>query len=348
MLAPYLPDGWRETLTEPNITVRSSPIYRNLLSSGTTVTDVAGLAPLFADGRRERIVLSSDTSVLATANPNHFIAEAVAEATNRWTEDEWLDQDHRLHGLVVAVASKPEAAAAEIRRSGQHPRMVGVLVGATSLGVPLGHPVYRPILEAAVEVGLPLVLQAGIDANEHAIPSPVAGGLPATAGEYRALAWQGQSAHVSSLILQGVFDLYPTLRVLLLGAGVLWLPGHFWHLDHRFTVTRGEARWLKKRPIDYIDHFQVATYRLDRPPNAEAFVRALSVIPGIEKRFMYASGYPDDAWSDSDTAVDDVPEAWRAGVLRENALSFFRWPGADAPAATTQATHVGEQFVDSR
>lgn len=328
VLAPYLPDGWREIVTAPNMTVRSSPIYRDLLGSGTAVTAVADLSALFRDGRRERVVLSSDVAVLATANPNHFVAQAVAEATNRWTEDEWLDHDERLHGLVIAVASRPEAAAAEIRRSGRHPRMVGVLVGAASLGAPLGHPIYRPMLEAAAEAGLPIVLQAGIDANEHAIASPVAGGLPATAGEYRALAWQGQSAHVSSLILQGVFDLYPTLRVLLLGAGALWLPGHFWHLDHRFTVTRGEARWLKERPIDYIDRFYVSTYRLDRPPSAEAFRTALSVIPGVEDRLMFASGYPGDDGSDAEAAVDDVPEAWRARALRGNALAFFRWPEA--------------------
>src|SRR5262249_19034182 len=150
-----------------------------------------------------------------------FAALAVGNAMNRWTEEEWLAADDRIFGLVIAVCSLPEEAAAEIRRSGENPPMVGVLLSSAGLGAPLGHPADRPIYEAAADVGLPIVLQAGVDATEYAVPTPVGGGLPATTVEYRAFSWHAQAAHVSSLIMQGVFDQFPQLEVLLLGAGAV-------------------------------------------------------------------------------------------------------------------------------
>jgi len=336
-LAAYLPDGWRELLTEPGVFVLGTPIYPNYLASESPITSYDALGEILADGRRERVVLSYDKGILATTNHNHFVGQAVTEAANRWTEEEWLTRDERLYGLVAAHCSLPDEAAKEIRRSGANPRMVGVLVGAATLGSPLGHPIYHPILEAAAEMGLPLVLQAGVDATENALPSPVAGGLPATAAEYRSLSWHAQMAHLNSLILQGVFDKFPTLRVLLLGAGALWLPGHFWRLDYRFGVTRGDGRWLKKRPIDYFDRFFVSTFRLDRPTQDDRLAQALSVIPGIEQRLLYASGMPDHDADEVPDALSGIPASWQAGVLFDNALDFFRWPG-ESPNSRNQSS----------
>jgi predicted TIM-barrel fold metal-dependent hydrolase len=287
------------------------------------------------------VVLSSDDGLLVTANVNHFVGQALGVALNRWTEEEWLTRDERLYGLIAAVCSLPEEAAAEIRRSGENPRMIGIVLGSAGLGSPLGHPAYHAIYEAAAELELPIVLQAGVDATENAVPTPIAGGLPATAGEYRALSWHSQAAHVSSLIMQGVFDRFPTLQVLLSGAGAVWFPGHLWRMDHRFMATRGDGRWLKRRPIDYIDRFMFSTFRLERPPRADLLGQALSAIPGIEKRLVYASGFPDEDSQDPETALEGLPETWRPAVLRDNALDFFRWPdrpGAIAVDAVATAT----------
>jgi predicted TIM-barrel fold metal-dependent hydrolase len=334
-LAPYLPGGWRELLLEPRTIISSNRLYRNLLSDGTPrVHDYEDLLSRVLDaGRRERVVLSSDDGLLATANVNHFVSQAIALGLNRWTEEEWLARDERVYGLIVAPGSLPDEAAKEIRRSGENTRMVGVVLGSAGLGAPLGHPAYHPIYEAATDLGLPIVLQVGVDATENAVATPIAGGLPATAGEYRALSWHAQAAHVSNLIMQGVFDRFPTLRVLLLGAGAVWFPGHLWRMDHRFRVTRGDGRWLSRRPIDYVDRFLFSTFRLERPPRPELLQQALSTIPNIEERLVYASGFPDDDSQDIDTALEAIPDAWRSAVLRENALDFFRWP--DRSAAPT-------------
>ena len=337
-LGPYLPAGWREALVDPSVVVLGSPLYPNFLGSRQRIQSVEAIDEAVGTDRG-RIVLSYDSGILSTANPNYFVARAIAEAANRWTEEEWLTRDERLFGLIAAVCASPEEAAAEVRRSGANPRMVGVLLGAAALGSPLGHEVYHPIFEAAAEMDLPLVLQAGVDATEHAVPSPIGGGLPATSGEYRAMAWHTQMAHVTSLIMLGTLDKFPNLRVLLLGAGALWLPGHFWRLDHRFSVTRGDGRWLARRPIEYYDRFFVSTYRLDRPPQTERLAKVLSAIPDIQHRLLYASGLPDDDAQDVAAALEGIPPEWRDGVLSESALRFFRWPGG---VDSTTASAGGE------
>jgi uncharacterized protein len=334
-LGPYLAEGWRELLLEPRTVVSRKRLYPNLLAERMPViTDVGQLVSRLDSGDCERVVLSSDGSLLATANVNHFAALAVGNAMNRWTEEEWLTADDRVYGLIVAVCSLPEEAAAEIRRSGNNPRMVGVLLGSAGLGSPLGHPAYQPIFQAASDLDLPIVLQAGVDATEYAVPTPIAGGLPATSAEYRAFSWHSQATHVSSLIMQGVFDQYPRLKVLLVGAGAIWFPGHLWRMDHRFMATRGDGRWLIERPGDYGDRFFFSTYQLERPPRPEQRERALSVIPGADGRLIYASGFPDADSEEPDRALEGIPSGWKQAVLRENALGFFRWPDR----ATVDAT----------
>jgi hypothetical protein len=333
VLAPHIPAGWRDVILECEPLIDAQPMYpsRPVAAGASVPLDYESLRDdLLADGSRDAVVLTYERGLRATTNQNHFVAQAIAEAANRWTEEEWLSRDERLFGLVVAIGALPERAAAEIRRSGANPRMVGVTLGSAALGSPLGHPVYHPIYKAAAELELPLVMQAGVDATLNAITTPVVGGPPATAGEFHALSWQTQMAHVSSLIMQGVFDRFPNLKVLLVGAGGVWLAGHLWRLDQRFSATRGDARWLRRRPIEYVDHFFLATHRLEQPPRPALLARALAVLPGVEDRLIYASGYPDSGWQDPVDATRAFPESWRAKVLHDNAQSFFRWGAQQA------------------
>jgi hypothetical protein len=43
---------------------------------------------------------------------------------------------------------------------------------------------------------------------------------------------------------------------------------------------------------------------------------------------MYASCYPQMDSESSGEVIERLPADWHDAVLRENALSFFRWPSA--------------------
>ena len=87
---------------------------------------------------------------------------------------------------------------------------------SSGLGKPFGHPVYHPIYEAAHELGLPIALHIGGEAAPQQGISPLAGGMPSFYSEIIAHTPQSMMTHLASLILHGVFEKFPGLRVLAL------------------------------------------------------------------------------------------------------------------------------------
>ena len=53
-----------------------------------------------------------------------------------------------------------------------------------------------------------------------------------------------QQAVVVSLVTEGVFELYPSLRVVMIEAGFAWVPSLCWRLDHAWARMRDEVPHL--------------------------------------------------------------------------------------------------------
>lgn len=348
-LAPYMSAGWRELILRPGDPAGPNQAvsnwrYRSPIdpkSSGAyPASGPAGSSPelliqqVLDEGGRSRAVLAFDEGLLATAHANHYLARLMTRAANDWTVEHWLSRDRRLHALILVSTALPDQAAAEVRRLGDHEQMVGVALGANGLSRPFGHPVYHPIYEAAAELGLPVVIQVGSDAATDMLTKPVAGGLPATYAEYKVLGVHPSMTHVASMIGQGVFDLFPSLKVLLVGGGATWIPAYLWRFDYWFHINGREAPWLTRLPSEYfLEHVRVATYSLERPPEPTQLTAALTSVPGIERSLVYASCYPNADGESPEECASRLPSEWRAAVLEQNARDLFRWPGAARPTA---------------
>jgi predicted TIM-barrel fold metal-dependent hydrolase len=274
-----------------------------------------------------RCVLGFGDAMYTPAMTNPHLAEAVARAANDWTIDRWLAADERFHGLVLAANQSPEAAAEEIRRVGGHPQMVGVLMAGNGIGKPFGNPLCHPIYEAAAELGLPIVIHTGGDAVPDATTQTAAGGLPATYAEYRALAAQPLMTHLVSFIGQGVFERFPDLRLVLMGAGVSWIPSLLWRFDTNYKGFRRETPWVKELPSVYFRrHVAVATCPFDAPQARPGLIRMLEAFRGLEDVLCYGSGYPDRDGDVPAEIAEALPEDWRAKVMHDNAAGLFPWP----------------------
>ena len=307
------------------------------------------IAQVFAGGRVERAVLSYDRGMFIPSVPNTYRAEALVRAMNDWTIERWFPADPRLYGLVIVANQTPAEAAAEIRRAGAHERMVGVLMAANGLGKPFGHPVYHPIYAAAAELDLPIVLHTGGDQSSDTLSHPVAGGIPATYAEVALLEYSPIMTHVQSLIVQGVFEKYPGLRVFVSGAGAAWIPGLFFRLDVNWRGLRREVPWVRRLPSEYFrESFRVSTWPFDRAPGddgPERIIRALRAVPHIEDLLCFASGFP--SWS-TEVAADvasRIPAEWHRKVFEENARDWFRWPDRPRRRPIPPEVAVGEMPV---
>jgi uncharacterized protein len=338
----YLPRAWQDYLTPSrDYTVPVIPSHTFGRISGSKLAD-AGTVPgsdlallqaqvLDPDGV-ERAILAYDTGALIPVHPAQYMGRELVRATNDWCIDRWLDgRDERLYSLVVVPNQLPAESAEEIRRVGTHPRMVGVLLGANGTGLLAGHSHFFPIYEAAVELGLPVVIEAGGESNIYTLTHHTAGGPPVTYAEYRILADQSLTGHLGSLIAQGVFERYPDLKVLALGAGAEWLSGLITRFDFKFDSHGREIPWSPKRPSEYIRRsVRLSTYPVDADVEAEQLVKLLDTVEDVEDLLLYASGYP--SW-DTDHAADVrrvLPTEWHQKVFHDNAAGFFRWPSAGA------------------
>jgi predicted TIM-barrel fold metal-dependent hydrolase len=254
-------------------------------------------------------------------------------AVNDFTIDRWLNAEERVLGTVLAATQDPAAAAAEIRRAGEHPRMAAVLLTVSGLARPFGHPAYTPILEAAYEMDLPIVIQAGSDQAMETATYPAAGGVPTTFSEFRVLASQSLMTHAASLISQGVPMRYPSLRFLLLGGSPGWITPFFWRFDSDFRSFHHDVRFLDEMPSTvFRRHFFVSTFPMRFEAAGDRFAKYLAVDHELGDVICYASGYPDQEYDPPSAVAAMIPPEWHSRVFNDNPRRFL---GARA------ATHAG-------
>jgi uncharacterized protein len=343
-LTSYMSRGWREYVSPtaeytlpilPILQPYTHPDGGKLASAypleGPPGSDYAVLREQVLEAANvERVILSLEAAVDVQTHPNHHLAREIARAANDWCVENWLDRgDERMSSLVLVANQLPVESAIEIRRIGHHPGMAGVLMAGNGIGVGFGHPLYHPIYEAAVELGLPIVIQTGGDSSPNRFTHHTAGGIPATYGEYRVLMSQSVSSHLVSLIGQGVFETYPELKVLVVGAGASWLSALLWRLESKYTAHGREVPGLHHRPSDYLhDHVRVTTYPANVEADGRSLLSLLDATPGVEDMLCFASGYPNWDADISRDIVDTLPKEWHSKVFYENAHSLFRWPEA--------------------
>ncbi|MEJ7704649.1 MAG: amidohydrolase family protein [Geodermatophilaceae bacterium] len=280
----------------------------------------------------EYAILGGDEGIEVSTLANPHLASALARAANDWMVQEWLGRDPRLKGSIVVAPQDPAGAAEEIRRIGEHPDMVQVIVSSGSQR-PYGDPFYWPIFQAAAEMGLPVAAhlggQGGVNAN------PTGTGPPSYFWEAHALLCETGMGHVASLIAHGVFEKLPELRFLLIECGVAWLPAILWRLDADYKALRKETPWLDRLPSDVArEHIRLTTQPLEQPKDVRHLWSALEAIDG-ERTLLFATDYPH--WDFDDPDRVRIPPAWRDRVLRENARELYRLPPPRAAAPQTQA-----------
>ncbi len=282
-------------------------------------------------------ILTGDLPLEVSTLGNGHYAQALASAYNDWVIAEWLPRDERFYSSIIVAPQDPAAAAAEVRRLGTNPRLVQVLASHGST-MPYGDPFYHPIYEACAEVGLPFSLHLG--GNGGINTSSFAGGSPRYYVEAHTLFTQLAQTHLVSMVMNGVFEKFPSLKFVLIECGVSWVPPLLWRLDSDWKALRKETPWVKKLPSEYVrDHVRVSTQPLEQPADIKHLWAVLEAMHGRET-LMFAADYPH--WDQDDVSAINLPAEWRADVFGLNALRTYSrlshlLPQAEAEAEADRA-----------
>ncbi|MEZ4712438.1 MAG: amidohydrolase family protein [Caldilineaceae bacterium] len=248
------------------------------------------------------------------------LAAAIATAINQWQIEHWLEPEPRLRGSLVAPSQIPERAAAEIERFGDHPAFVQVILPVRSF-IPYGKRFYDPLYAAAVKHDLVIGIHFG-GAPGHP-PTPV--GWPSTYLEEHAGMAQVFQSQVISLVVEGAFARFPTLRVALIEGGFAWMPSLMWRIDKEWKGLRSNTPWVTRPPSDYMrDHMRLTVQPMGMPPTHDYLVQIIEQMES-DAMLMFATDYPH--WH-YDTAAEawplQLPEPLHSNIWSENARAWYR------------------------
>ncbi len=96
---------------------------------------------------------------------------------------------------------------------------------------------------------------------------------------------------LTSLVMEGVFERFPKLKVVLVEGGIAWLPALKWRLDKHWMRLKAEAPHLKRLPSEYIrDHVYFTTQPIDEP-QVDAHLAATFEEVDCE-RILFSTDYP--------------------------------------------------------
>jgi predicted TIM-barrel fold metal-dependent hydrolase len=246
------------------------------------------------------------------------LSAALCRAINNWLAREWLDRDPRLRASIVVPIHSPDLAAEEIDRMAADPRFVQVLL-LSMAELPLGRRQNWPIYRAAERHGLPVGIHAGSSFRHP----PSAGGWGSTYLEDYVSYAQGFAGALNSLVVEGVFHRFPSLKAVLIESGVAWLPAALWRLDKTWRGVRAEVPWLTRLPTSIVrDHVRLTAQPFDAPPDPASLERLLDQL-GSDHLLLYASDYPHWHHDDADALPDGLPADLVRRIAIDNPLATY-------------------------
>jgi uncharacterized protein len=233
---------------------------------------------------------------------------------------EWLELEPRLRGSITVPYADGDLAAAEIdRHAGDH-RFAQVLL-LVRTHEPLGKRRYWKIYEAATRNNLPIGMHFG-----GAGGGPFTGaGWPSFYFEDHGGMPQAFQAQLISMVFEGVFERFPTLKVVLTEGGFGWAPSLMWRMDYLWEKLGEDVPHLSKRPSEYVrEHVWFTTQPMEEPSKPRQFLQLLDQLQ-MNDRLMFATDYPHWDFDAPDRAFPTrLPEDLKEQFLRENAHSLYR------------------------
>ncbi len=314
-LFPYMPEHWRDMSQMRGIVDLPSSNYPD-------TTPLAARADWRPDNGRPgsdaatvaRQCLEPFGSSIGILNPlfpvqtfySDDLGDAFATALNNWTRGEFLDRDLRLRGSIVVNLENIEMAVAEIDRCAADKRFVQVMVLAGTAR-PLGRRSYWPIYEACVRHGLSL----GIHAGQEFRNAPTALGWPSFYLEDYVANAQSFQYQLTSLFCEGVFNRYPTLKVVMLESGWTWVPALLWRIAKYWGGLRFEVPWTDRSPEEIVrDQVRFSLTPIDGP-DTDQLRRVIDHL-GSDQVILFSTDYPHNQFD----GIDVFPAAFDAALRK--------------------------------
>ena len=314
---------------------RTQMVTRQPITARVAEDNAKGrLRDMDVEGRDIDFIIPGPWAYGAPALPTP-LAQGLYGAYHRYMADYCAADSRRLKSMVLALATDP-AWSAEVIEKHAREDWVAAVWPLLPEGMPVDDPDLEPIWAAASAAGLPIMFHA------FTIETPYFPGYrdvwdnPAM-GRCAGQTWGGQR-FLSFMLMGGMLDRYPSLKVGTLESGHGWLPHWLVRLTRQIDYVRGSVSpALKHTPLEYAQMGRVFC-SIDFSEGAGLTKATIDLLG--DHVLMFASDYPHPETIFPDHA--DSVLAWRHDLgepamqklMWENAARFFRLtstPWSDRP-----------------
>jgi uncharacterized protein len=227
-------------------------------AAGTACNDVARRRAFMADEQIDLMVVFPNSLIAACSLPDADYACALVRAYNDWVADHCRECGPDVRAVALVALQDPAEAVKELRRAVDDLGLVGAVLPSMIGTRLIGDEAFVPFFEEAVRLDVPVGLHDVTGAYD--LPGQQ---MFDTFFATRTVARPfGFMTALLSLMNEGHFERWPTLRVALFENGVGWLPYWIERMDGVYETQRqrgnlGATPWLRRPPSEYVRRGQV-------------------------------------------------------------------------------------------
>jgi predicted TIM-barrel fold metal-dependent hydrolase len=177
------------------------------------------------------------------------LACAIARVYNNWLAGYCKTDSRRLKGVALTAIQDPVEAVKELRRAVQELKFVAVAAPPTSASKKnLDDSDLHPFFAEAERLNVPVCIHVG-----------AGDGVPAGTERFDHPFYTHAMAHpfeqmiaVLCVVIGGLLERFPRLRVAFMEAGAGWVPYWMERLDEHYEYLQPTVPWLTKPPSEYM------------------------------------------------------------------------------------------------
>lgn len=250
--------------------------------------------------------------------PDHAKGIAAARFCNDALAQQVSLRPDRYSGFAHLPMQVPEAATKELERCVQELGFLGALINGQSCGLYLDDPRYDPFWACVEALRVPIYLHPGNPVDHPAVYA----GQDALWGSM--WSWMAEtSTHALRLVVSGVFERYPGIRLILGHMGEC-IPFHLWRIDQRYPDANLMGYKLPHPPSFYIRR-NIAITTSGVCDNA-ALLCSLAQ-NGVEN-IMFSVDYPYEDSQQASMWIENAPlsEEIKTQICYKNAARILNLP----------------------
>jgi len=262
-------------------------------------------------------VLYPSVGLLLCNHKDFDYKKACFDAYNRWISGYCAVHPERLLGCGQTAMRSPEEGIEDLRAI-KAAGLRGVMMPGNPQVEDYDSPVYGEFWEAAIELGLPLsfhILTSSADAFRAR--GPRMNGFLAIV--------RGCQDIMGMLVLGGVFERHPRLKIVCVEADAGWVPHYMYRMDHAFKRHRNwlpPGQELSKLPSEYFSENIYTTFQDDWV--------AFKIADLMNwRRLMWANDFPhsDSTWPWSQEMLaqhtNDLTSEQKQAILCGNVAELY-------------------------